>query len=302
MIGEYIRLIRPNNWYKNIVIFVCLVFSDNIFKYNLWLDLIFAFIILCLLSGSSYIINDILDVNKDKNHPIKKKRPIASGKIKINHAIIYSILLIFLSLVGAYFINISFLIISIVFLSVIFLYSTILKKIIIIDTIVISIGFVIRAIAGCLVISVLISPWLIICAFLVSLFLALGKRRHELILLGKDAKNHRKILSNYSSQMLDQLITITTATLVMSYSLYTFMADSLYMMITIPIVIYGLYRYLFLIHIKNFGGEPEMLFKDKGMLLSMIFWTILVFFILYIFPKINLINSYFFQLELLKLI
>lgn len=130
-------------------------------------------------------------------------------------------------------------------------------------------------------IDVLISSWLIICAFLLALFLALGKRRHELVLLGNEAKNHRKILREYSTNMLDQMIAITTGALIVSYSMYTFLADNIYMMLTIPFVIYGLFRYLFLVHARNIGGEPEMLFKDKGMLTSMILWTVLVVLILY---------------------
>nr|QNO53736.1 hypothetical protein ONPGGGGH_00035 [Methanosarcinales archaeon ANME-1 ERB6] len=185
---------------------------------------------------------------------------------------------------GAYVINKSFFVISISYLLLILLYSLVLKYIIIVDLLVISVGFVIRAIAGCLAISVLTSPWLIICAFLLALFLALGKRRHELILLGEEAKTHRKILDDYSTEMLDQMITTTTGALIVSYSLYTFFVDNIYMMLTIPFAVYGLFRYLFLVHAKNFGGETEMIFKDKGMLLSMVLWAVLVVLILYGVP------------------
>ena len=186
---------------------------------------------------------------------------------------------------GAYVINKSFFVISISYLLLILLYSLVLKHLIIVDLLVISIGFVIRAVAGCLAVNVFISPWLIICAFLLALFLALGKRRHELVLLGEEAKMHRKILEEYSTEMLDQMISITSSALIISYSLYTFLADDSYMMLTIPFAVYGLFRYLFLIHAKNFGGETEMIFKDKGMLLSMILWAILVVGILYGIPE-----------------
>jgi len=159
-----------------------------------------------------------------------------------------------------------------------------LKHIILVDVLTISTNFVIRAIAGCLAISVLISPWLIICAFLLALFLALGKRRHELVLLGDEAKTHRKILEEYSTEMLEQMISITSGALIISYSLYTFLADNNYMMFTIPFAVYGLFRYLFLVHARNFGGETEMIFKDKGMLLSMVLWAVLVVLILYGVP------------------
>ena len=187
---------------------------------------------------------------------------------------------------GAYVINKSFFVISISYLLLILLYSLVLKYLIIVDLLVISIGFVIRAIAGCLAVNVFISPWLIICAFLLALFLALGKRRHELILLGEEAKGHRKILEEYSTEMLDQMIGITSGALIISYSLYTFLADNSYMMFTIPFAIYGLFRYLFLVHAKNFGGETEMIFRDRGMVLSMILWAVLVVLILYGVPDV----------------
>jgi len=187
---------------------------------------------------------------------------------------------------GAYVINKSFFVISIAYLLLILLYSLVLKYIIIVDLLVISVGFVIRAIAGCLAVNVFISPWLIICAFLLALFLALGKRRHELVLLGEEAKGHRKILEEYSTEMLDQMIGITSGALIISYSLYTFLADNNYMMLTIPFAIYGLFRYLFLVHAKNFGGETEMIFRDKGMLLSMVLWAVLVVGMLYGIPDV----------------
>ena len=146
---------------------------------------------------------------------------------------------------------------------------------------VISSGFVIRAIAGCAAVGVIVSPWLIICAFLLALFLAIGKRRHELILLGKNAGNHRKILDGYSTGMLDQMMNITTSALIMSYSLYTFFTGKIAIMLTIPFAFYGLFKYIYMVHAENFGGEPEMLFKDKGMLLAMAIWAVLVIIVLY---------------------
>jgi hypothetical protein len=143
-------------------------------------------------------------------------------------------------------------------------------------------GFVLRAIAGCLAISVAVSPWLIICAFLLALFLAIGKRRHELILLEKNANNHRKALDNFSPEILDKMMTIVTSALIMSYSLYTFLTSNLWMMVTIPIVIYGIFRYVFLVNSKDLGGEPEILFKDAGMLTCMVLWAVSITGILYI--------------------
>lgn len=272
---------RPKQWYKNLVIFIGIVFSLNLLNFNLWIDVIAAFAIFCALSGSLYILNDVIDIEKDKNHPKKCNRPIASGKFKTNYAWLSAVILIIIALGVSYSISILFLGAAISFFLLILVYSLFLKHLVVVDMMVISTGFVIRAIAGCLAVGVLVSPWLIVGAFLLALFLAIGKRRHELVLLGDDAANHRKILDGYSTEMLDQMMNITTSALIMSYSLYTFFTGKIFIMLTIPIAFYGLFKYIFLVHAKNFGGEPEMLFKDKGMLLSMILWVFLVVIVLY---------------------
>jgi 4-hydroxybenzoate polyprenyltransferase len=213
---------------------------------------------------------------------LKRERPLPSGKLKPYQAIITATAFTLIALLGAYLINLPFFIISVTFFLLIMLYNLYLKKFIIVDIIVISTGFVIRAVAGALAISVVVSPWLIICAFLLALFLALGKRRHELFMLGDKVNEHRQSLDSFSTEMLDQMIIITTSTLIMSYSLYTFFTGKILMMITIPFAFYGIFRYLFLIHSKNLGGEPEMIFKDKGMVLSIILWAFVVFLVLYV--------------------
>lgn len=281
---------RPKQWYKNLVIFIGIAFSLNLLNVHLWIIVIAAFIIFCLLSGSIYIINDVLDIEKDKKHPKKRKRPLPSGALKPYQAIISATLFIIISFIGSYLINIPFLITAVSFFLLIMVYNLFLKHYIIVDILVISTGFVIRAIAGAVAISVIVSPWLIICAFLLALFLALGKRRHELILLGDEAKEHRQSLEGYSSQILDQMTIITTSTLIMSYSLYTFFTGKIAMMLTIPFAFYGIFRYLLLIHSENMGGEPEMLFKDRGMLISIILWVLIVIGVLYF--KINIGGSY----------
>ncbi len=284
MIRELIETMRPQQWYKNLIIFAGMVFSSNLLNFQMWPVVISAFFIFCMLSGSIYIINDIVDAEEDRKHPKKSNRPIASGRLKTSHALLFAVILILVAGVGAYLINLQFFAVSATYFLLTLSYSLFLKHIIIVDLLVISIGFVIRAIAGCLAIEVLISPWLILCAFLLALFLALGKRRHELVLLGENAKEHRRILEEYSIEMLDQLISIATGALIISYSLYTFLADNMYMMLTIPLVIYSLFRYLFLVHANNFSGETEVIFKDKGMVLSMILWAVLVVSILYGVP------------------
>jgi 4-hydroxybenzoate polyprenyltransferase len=282
MFKELVITMRPHQWYKNLVLFVSIIFSLNIRNLQMWSIVILAFFVFCLISGGEYIINDIIDREKDRNHPKKQKRPIASGMLKLNHALLFAIILIIGGLIASYFINIQFMILSILYILLILLYSLILKHIIIVDMLVISIGFVIRAIAGGVAINVFISPWLIVCTFLAALFLAIAKRRHELVLLGDEGKNHRKILSDYSTMVLDQMMSIATAALIISYSMYTFLSNNYYMMLTIPFAIYGIFRYLLLVHLSNFGGEAEMLFKDRGMQICIALWGATAIGVLYI--------------------
>ena len=281
MLKELLITMRPHQWYKNLVLFVSIIFSLNIQNLQMWSIATSAFFIFCLISGGEYIINDIIDREKDRNHPKKQKRPIASGMLKLNHALLFAIILIITGLIASYFINIQFMILSISYILLILLYSLILKHIIIVDMLVISIGFVIRAIAGGVAINVFISPWLIVCTFLVALFLAIAKRRHEVVLLGDEGKNHRKILSDYSTMVLDQMMSIATAALIISYSMYTFLSNNYYMMLTIPFAIYGIFRYLLLVHLSNFGGEAEMLFKDRGMQICIALWGVTAIAVLY---------------------
>lgn len=273
---------RPNQWYKNLVIFVALLFSNNLFNKTALLYSISAFIIFCALSGSVYIINDLIDRKKDSLHPIKKNRPIASGKLGHAHALVFMIFILGGSLVLSFLIGELFGYISLTYFFLFLVYSFILKHIVIVDVITIALGFVIRAISGAIAIDVIFSPWLVVCSFLLALFLALGKRRHELTLLGNNATNHRPILNGYSVTMLEQMISSTTAALIISYSIYTFLTDDPYMMLTIPFAVYGLFRYLQIIHISEFGSEPELLFKDKGMLANFTVWSVSVVIILYL--------------------
>jgi 4-hydroxybenzoate polyprenyltransferase len=282
MFKEMIISMRPKQWYKNFVLFAGITFSLNFFNIQMWITVLFSLIIFCIVSGSVYITNDIMDKEKDKSHPIKCNRPITSGKLNASCALIFMALILSVALFGAYLINIQFLEITLAYFILTVLYSTLLKYIAIVDVLTISSGFVLRAIAGCLAIKVSVSPWLILCTFLAALFLALAKRRHELILLGNGANNHRKVLDNFSPETLDEMMPIVTSSLIISYSLYTFLINNNLMMMTIPIIIYAILRYTFLIHSKNIGGEPEMLFKDKGMLTSIILWVVSVAGLLYI--------------------
>jgi 4-hydroxybenzoate polyprenyltransferase len=280
MLKDLFISMRPHQWYKNLVLFAGILFSFNLLAISMWFEVILAFLIFCMISGSEYLINDVIDREKDKIHPTKSNRPIASGELSIYYALTTAILLIGIGLYGAYSLNFPFFVSAVSYLLLVVLYSLFLKQYFIIDILTISSGFVIRAIAGCVAIGVIISPWLILCTFFLAFFFALGKRRYELLLMGSVANNHRKVLAGYSSGIMDQMITITTAVLIMSYSLYTFLADNRIMMITIPIVIYGIFRYLSLLYSKDPKGDPEMLFQDRGLLLTFSLWLLLVLIIL----------------------
>ena len=285
MLKDLIISSRPKQWYKNILVFVCIVFSYNLFNTSMWIDVILAFIFFCMLSASEYIFNDLVDIERDKKHPVKSQRPIASGRFKVPYALFFALLFIAVALAGSYLVvNANFFLLAASYLVLIFLYTLVLKHIIIADILIISLGFVFRAIAGCLAISVFISPWLIVCTFLLALFLAIGKRRSELVILGDEAKAHRASLSGYSSEILDQMLVVTIGACIVSYLMYTFFVGNYYMMFTATFVVYGLFRYLFLIHQGNFGGEPERIFKDKPMLINLAIWALLIVLILYIIP------------------
>jgi 4-hydroxybenzoate polyprenyltransferase len=279
---------RPKQWIKNLFIFAGLLFSENIFNFPLLYKTLIAFISFSILSSSIYIINDMFDIEEDRRHPIKSKRPIPSGKLKISYAIIYSILLLILSLSISYLLEPLFLIISIIYLIIHILYSIILKNIFIIDLFAIAFGFVLRVVAGTVVIHVDISPWLLTCTILLSLFIGSGKRRSELNILELKAKEHREVFKKYTTYLLDQMISIVTASTVIAYILYTLSEETINrfgmgMIFTVPFVLYGIFRYLYLIYEKNGGGNPEnMLLTDKALTIDILFWIISVIIITYI--------------------
>ncbi len=284
MIKELLISMRPWQWYKNLVIFVSLVFSHNLFNMSMLSDAFFAFLIFCLISGSDYIINDAVDSERDKIHPKKKGRPIASGRLERNHALMFAGFILLMSFVWSYYLNAMFFVISAVFVILHNAYNFYLKNVVIVDVLMISANFVIRAIAGGVAIGVFVSPWLIVCTFLLALFLALGKRRHEIAILGNEASKHRKILSEYTTEMIDQMTGVTLSALIVSYMLYTFLTSNIYLMITVPFAIYGVFRYQYLVHVKNFGGETELVFMDWAMILDLILWFAAAVVILYAFP------------------
>ncbi len=282
------RTMRPKQWTKNLLLFAALIFSQNLFQTAMLGDVIIAFLIFCLLSGSVYTLNDLIDLNQDRQHPKKSKRPLASGKLKPPVAIISGVILVSLSLTSAFWLSTNFAWIALGYLILQIAYSTLLKHVVIVDVLAVSTGFVLRAIAGAEVINVPISSWLLICTILLALFLALGKRRHELLLLEENAVHHRKILYEYSPGLLDQMISVATASTVVAYALYTMSAETIKkfntdnLKYTIPFVLYGIFRYLYLIHQKSEGGSPEkILFNDRPLLINIILYLITIWFFTY---------------------
>lgn len=245
------------------------------------LTTLIAFFCFAFTASTVYIVNDIMDVEKDRLHPEKSKRPIASGVLSIKTAILTGAVLLVLSIATAYSITPLFAGILLFYLFTNMLYCIWLKHVVIVDVMIIALGFVLRGFSGAIVVNVSMTSWFILCTMLLALFLALNKRRHEFELLKGDKEKQRKVLEHYSLQFLDQLISIVTAATIITYSIYTASTGpNVYMMWTIPFVIYGIFRYLYLVHMKQEGGSPEkVLFEDKHILFTVILFTISVLFI-----------------------
>lgn len=289
MIKDIIQSMRPHQWTKNFFVYAALIFSQNIFNLPLLLKTTIAFSAFCLISSALYIFNDLKDLEEDKLHPLKSKRPIASGKIKKSTAILMIVVLGLLGFSSAFTLNKNYFIIILVYFLIQMAYSIKLKHIVILDVFVVALGFLIRVVAGGLAIEVSLSSWLLICTILLALFLALSKRRHELVLLEDGASDHRPILEEYSPYLLDQMIAVVTASTVIAYCLYTISEETVTkfgttnLIFTVPFVLYGIFRYLYLIHQKSEGGSPEALIvKDKPLLIDIFLWIATAVVILYL--------------------
>lgn len=272
------ELLRVKQWIKNLLLFAALVFTGNILNLPLFLKVLTGFFLFCFAASSLYIINDLKDIKEDRLHPLKKNRPIASGAIDSAFAVTLAGLLFIISLTGAFFLNFNFFIVLLSYIVMTMLYTYYLKHIVILDVLEVAAGFVLRPVAGAFIIEAVISPWLLVCTTLLALFVILSKRRHELLTLN-DASKHRKTLAEYSPQLLDEMISIVTSSTLIAYCLYTFSPSTAsnrhYMMFTIPFVLYGIFRYLYLMHKKNLGGAPELIFlKDIPMIIDICLWVI----------------------------
>jgi len=276
---DLLRSMRPQQWTKNFFLFAALIFSLNVTVIPYVLKTLAAFAVFCLLSSAQYLINDVLDYAEDRMHPKKSLRPIASDRVPRRQAVLMAVLLSLVALIWAYSLNRAFFIAAAVYLVLLFAYSLKLKHVVILDMFIIAAGFVIRVVAGGLVIDVPLSSWLLICTTLLALFIAMTKRRHELVLLDDNASSHRPILKEYSPYLLDQMIAVVTASTVIAYCLYTVSAETVEkfgtanLIYTTPFVLYGIFRYLYLVHQKGKGGSPEeLLLKDRPLFLAVVFW------------------------------
>ena len=292
-IAAYIECLRPTQWTKNLVVLAGLVFSRNLFVADLALRSIAAFAIFCLLAGSIYVFNDVVDLEKDRVHPTKSRRPVASGRVSRRGALVLGAVAAAAGLALSRMLGPSFFAACAVYFVLLSLYSMELKNVVVLDVLIISIGFVLRAIAGVEALkpvdpSVLISPWLLVCTLFLALFLGFNKRRNELHLLADSAGDHRKSLLEYSREFLDAMIAVVTAATVIAYAIYTIWPGTVEkfhtpnLIYTVPFVVFGLFRYMYLVIVKHKGGSPsEVLISDVPIIIDIGIWLLAVGLVLY---------------------
>ena len=283
-----IKTMRLRQWAKSIIVYAALVFDGKLFVPDLFLKTTGIFLAFCLLSSSVYILNDLVDIEKDRQHPRKRVRPLASGQLDLRVAATAAVLLTVIAIVAAFAVNTWAGVILLIYLAQNFAYSFQLKNVVIIDVMVLALGFLLRVMAGVAVVQVEnFSPWLYVCVTLLALFLGFGKRRQEIVLLEGDAGNHRSSLLEYNLPLLDQIIgMVVTATLV-AYTFYSFDATTALahsrMLLTVPFVFYFLTRYLYLVHVKHLGGAPdELLIEDRPLLVNSALWAVSVVLLIYV--------------------
>ena len=280
--------LRPAQWTKNLFVLLALPFAVRLFDPSSVLRSIEAFVVFCALSGVVYLVNDIADREGDRRHPVKRTRPIASGDLPVPAAMAAAVAIGLGSVATAFALGRGFGLIASSYLALLTLYSAALKHIVIIDVLTIAIGFVLRVVAGAVVLDVEISHWLFVCTILLALFIALAKRRHELVLLADGAISHRPILSEYSAYLLDQMIAVVTASTLIAYIFYTISPETeqkfgtSWLGLTIPFPLYGIFRYLYLVHQREGGGSPaDLLLNDRPLLACATLWVVAVVLIIY---------------------
>ncbi|MEO0081218.1 MAG: decaprenyl-phosphate phosphoribosyltransferase [candidate division WOR-3 bacterium] len=289
MLGALVVSMRPKQWVKNLLVFAGLIFSKNLMHGPSVLRSFAGFVSFCLLSGAVYIINDLVDKEQDRRHPTKKDRPIASGRVPGPVALTGAGLAVGVAFVVGFALDWRFGFVGLVYFVMQLAYSLKLKQVVVLDVLIVALGFALRAISGTYVVHVRISPWLFICTILLALFVALAKRRHELVFLEGGGISHRSVLGKYNETLLDQMIAVATSATVVAYCLYTiapetvekFGTNKLYL--TFPFVLYGICRYLYLVYRKDLGGTPEkVLFSDVPLLVDIFLWMATVVVILYV--------------------
>ena len=283
-----IRSLRPEQWTKNLIIFGGLLFGQRLFDLHSVLYATAAFAVFCALSGVVYLLNDVADRDADRRHPLKRRRPIASGELSTSTALMAAAMIGIGALTVAFLLHTQFGFFAASYVALLALYSGPLKHVVIVDVLTIAVGFVLRAAAGAAVIDVPISNWLLFITILGALFLALSKRRHELVLLADDATSHRPILQEYTPYLLDQMISVVTASTLVAYAFYTVNPETVEkfhttrLALTLPFLLYGIFRYLYLVHQKEGGGSPaEMLLNDRPLLVCVALWALAVALIIY---------------------
>jgi 4-hydroxybenzoate polyprenyltransferase len=296
VIGRNLRglivTMRPQEWSKNLLVFSSLIFSRSLTDAaNIWIT-VAGFAVFCAAASGVYLFNDLCDLRQDREHPTKRNRPIASGQLNLNLARVASVTLFMLAGVGAWLLNPAFAGVVAIYVATCLAYSLTLKNIVILDVILIASGFVLRAVSGAVLLNVVASEWLVLCTSMVALLIGFGKRRHELTLLEDAAGNHRPSLGDYSIGFLDAIMNICAGAAVLTYALYTKADDTVArvgsrgMLVTIPFVVYGVFRYLFLIHRREAGGDPvQILFRDRPTMLNLLLWITTAGFVIYL-PKL----------------
>jgi 4-hydroxybenzoate polyprenyltransferase len=287
-LSNVIELVRPRQWTKNLAVFAALIFAGDLTDLRLALTVLVAFVALDLVTGGLYAVNDAVDADRDRQHPVKCERPVASGRVSRAQAFGIGALMLAGGIGVSAALGWEFLAAVAGYVTLQALYAVSLKHVAIVDMLTIALGFVLRAVAGALVISVPVSPWLVLCTGLLALFLASAKRRHELLLLGDRSQGHRPVLREYSAELLDSFMVTLSAATITSYALYTFFetrSPGHLMMLTIPFVIYGVLRYQSLILMGGHGGQPEeILLADRPILVTVGLWVLASVTVLYVVP------------------
>ncbi len=290
MLIALLQSMRPRQWPKNVFLFAALVFDKQLLRPEALLKTLAGFVLFCLISSAVYIFNDLADVDADRQHPEKRHRPIASGRLSIGAAWTAGLALTLLTLIPAYVLRPAFAGVMVAYFGLNLAYSKWLKHIPILDVLILAAGFVLRVHAGVTLIEVeRFSPWLYVVMTLLALYLGFGKRRAELALLAKGATSHRRVFEGYTIPLLDEYIIIVSGTTIVAYSLYTFSAPNVpanhSMMLTIPFVLYAIFRYLYLVQVKHSGGAPEeILLSDRPLQIAILLWALAVLSVFYLSP------------------